>query len=196
MDCTESASPAFVSLRCRQGDRKEAVGFGRCSHFENPETAIPDRVVQGKKVTSSYGLSPTLIARLPVDLTGYGLDVLAGTAVAEFNCQNLTSEDDGYAMERVAMPTCRLARREKQPSYECGSTLVKGLLDHSVLHLPSGDFPTSAVNVQSQINKNRTTSIAVWKSHPPLYSFTANTSSLSPFRKRRSRGIPGRSFRY
>jgi hypothetical protein len=107
---------------------------------------------------------------LPVDLTGYGLDVLAGTAVAEFNCQNLTSEDDGYAMERIAMPTCRLARREKQPSYECGSTLVKGLLDHSVLHLPSGDFPTSAVNVQSQINKNRTTSIAVWKSHPPLYS--------------------------
>jgi hypothetical protein len=32
---------------------------------------------------------------LPVDLAGCGLNVLAGTAVAEFNRQNLTGEDNG-----------------------------------------------------------------------------------------------------
>jgi hypothetical protein len=52
---------------------------------------------------------------VPVDLTGREFEVLARAVVAVFDRQGITCEDHRYAMERVTVPRCSLARRETQP---------------------------------------------------------------------------------
>src|SRR5262245_9366430 len=89
-----------------------------------------DRDLVVQNLTGIDGAMDAIARLVPIGLARDDVCDVGLTAITELDRENIAAQDNGDSMIRIAMPRCRFARLERQPSNDGRSAVMKQVLDH------------------------------------------------------------------